>query len=54
MSSLLWLDVGNIPPSLCWLQPGHRLTPQDLQEVADLVSEDDQDCAYIVHMLTTL
>ena len=38
---------------LCGSQQGHRLTPQDLWEVADLVSEDDEHSAYIVHMMTT-
>ena len=39
---------------LCWSQRGHRLTPRDLWEAADLVSDSDEHSAYIVHMLTSL
>ncbi len=48
------IPFGRRPNSfLFWLQRGHTLTPQDLQEVADLVSDNDSDSAYVVDMLTS-
>ena len=47
------LDIDHTHFLRC-LQRGHRLTPQDLREAADLVSEDDEHSAYIVQMLTDL
>ncbi len=45
----VWMSIKRF---LFWLQLGHRLTPQDLHEVADLVSSNNAESAYAFDMLT--
>lgn len=38
---------------LCWLQLGHKVTPQDLWEVADLASNSNLQNEHIIAKLTS-